>query len=591
MINKGADASQAVEKKSASPGAKNASLFPPILCTIAYVLCVLVMAAPLNRIVDPVIRLQLPFGAWLTRVGAWLPINLGISSNAQASQTNTSILEFLSLVALLFVVYGLCALYITRLPEESKRCWQTRILLWAGVVLAGLIFVFTPAMLSHDILVYTSYSRLLANYHANPYFVPLTAFPHDPYIPLNYWAGSVAAYGPIWLVISWVIGLLVGPQAAGYVLAFRVFALAAHLLNVWLVTRTLRAMGASSRTVTLGALLYAWNPLVLLESSLGGHNDVFMMTFILLGIYLTARAQQSNTFISPRGYLPPLLAFTLSALVKFTSLPVIALFIIFLAWNVLRGNAPTNSATQRRTIYRYTHLHPEAGATRRGVLRWQAAIFAILIAGAAAGILALALYAPFWIGHSISDIRASFTSPPSSLGAENSILRAIIAWSHDHSLPANTLQAKLIFVFSIRRVWDAIGIALVALLCILSAVWLWRSPTARTFALAALAALGVLLIVTPWFFSWYVTWLIGLAAVALPVNESRVGRALIAFTLAFSASAFFTYLFLYGYPPFGIWTGLACLTTITPPLLAFLFTFFSWRPDKNMHLSAVQNVD
>jgi hypothetical protein len=575
MIEKKDEAIQATNIQPATPDTNKTtpSLIPPLLCTIAYALCALLMAAPLNRAYDPVLRLQVPLGDWLTQAGAWLPANWGLGPIPRHAQTNTSMLQFLGLIALAFAVYGLCALYISRLPSESKRHRHTRIILWVGAALTGLFFVFTPAMLSHDILVYASYSRLLAIYHANPYFVPLAAFPHDPYVPLNYWAGAVSAYGPLWLGVCWLVGLVVGPQVAAYVVAFRLFALAVHLLNIWLVTRSLRTLGASPRIITLGALLYAWNPLVLFESGFGGHNDVFMLTFILLGIYLIARAQQRNTLTSPRGYLLPVVAFTLAALVKFTALPIIGLFLVFLAWNALRGSAATN-----------------AEARAQGTLQWEKAIIAVVIAGAAAGALALTFYGPFWIGHSISEIRNSFTSPPSAQGAENSILRSILAWVHDHGMPAQTLESKLISIFSIRKVWDALNIVLLAIVGLLGALWMWRSPTTRTFTLSALAAMGVLLIVTPWFFSWYVTWLVGLAAVALPVRQSRIGCALLVSALAFSASAFLTYLFLSGYPPFGIWTGLVCLTTITPPLLAFYITYLLWQPANNMHLSASGNV-
>ena len=225
------------------------------------------------------------------------------------------------------------------------------------------------------------------------------------------------------------------------------------------------------------------------------------------------------------------------------------------------------------------------------MLQWEKAITTVVIAGATVGALALAFYGPFWIGHSIQDIRNSFASPPSALGAENSILRSILAWSHDHSVAAHTLQSRLIYIFSIRKVWDAINIALLAITGSLGAIWLWRSPTTRVFTLAALAAMGVLLLVTPWFYSWYLTWLVGLAAVALPVRESRIGSALLASALAFSASAFLTYLFLLGYPPFGIWTGLVCLTTITPPLLAFLVTYLLWQPATILRHSTAGNVD
>ncbi len=571
MIEKREEATQTTNIQSAALDTNRStpSLIPPVLCAIALALCALLMAAPLSRAYDPVLRLQVPLGNLLIQAGAWLPANWGLGTIPRYAQTNTSMLQFLGLIALAFVFYGLCALYISRLPAASKRYRQTRVILYVGAALAGLFFVFTPAMLSHDILVYAGYSRLLAIYHANPYFVPLTAFPHDPYVPLNYWAGTVSAYGPLWLGVCWLVGLLVGPQVAAYVLAFRLFALAIHLLNIWLVIRTLRAMEASPRTITLGALLYAWNPLVLLESSFGGHNDVFMLTFILLGIYFIVCAQQRNTLTSPRGYLPPIIAFTLAVLVKFTALPIIALFLVFLAWHALRGDAATT-----------------AEARTPGTLQWGKALTPVIIASAAAAALALAFYGPFWIGHSVSAIRNSFTSPPSAQGAENSILRSIQTWINIHGIPADPLKGSLLQIFGNRKVWDSLNIVLLASVGVLGAFWMWRSPTTRAFIISALAALGVLLIVTPWFFSWYVTWLVGLVAVALPVRQSRIACALLVSTLTFSASAFLTYLFLSGYPPFGIWTGLVCLTTITPPLLAFLITYLLWQPAINTHLSA-----
>ena len=560
MIEKPVEERPPTEKSPGVPATMVATrlILPPVLCTIAFVLCVLFMVAPLSRIPDPVIQLQTPLGGLLARIGSWLPNDFGLDANAQASQVNSNYLEFLGLIALLFVIYGVCVLYIARLPAESGVHRQTRYLLWTGAALAGLIFVFTPAMLSHDILVYASYSRLLANYHANPYFAPIAAFPHDPYFPLNYWGKTVAAYGPLWLAVCGFLGFLAGPQPIDYVLAFRLFALAAHLFNIWLVTKTLREMGQSPRTITLGALLYAWNPLVLLESGLGGHNDVFMMTFLLLGVFLTVRAQQHGTLPSPRGYLPPLIAFTLAALVKFTTLPVIALFIVFIAWKAWHAS--------RSHSVEVTSVH-----------HWKPALSAAVISGITLGVIALVFYGPFWIGHSIYDIQLSFTTPPSALFAENSILRAILVWGHDHRLPADTMGSILIQIFSIRKIWDDINIAILGIMCIVGAIWMWHAPSIRTFTLAALAALGALLIVTPWFFDWYITWLIGLAAVSLPLSHSRVGRALLAFTLTFSASAFLTYLFKDGYPPFGIWTGLVCLTTIVPPLLAFLIAFITWH--------------
>ncbi len=73
-----------------------------------------------------------------------------------------------------------------------------------------------------------------------------------------------------------------------------------QLLNTWLVGRTLRIMGRSPRIRALGMLLYGLNPLVLLESAQNAYNDVVMLTFVLLGILLLARAEQRGELLRAR---------------------------------------------------------------------------------------------------------------------------------------------------------------------------------------------------------------------------------------------------------------------------------------------------
>jgi len=251
----------------------------------------------------------------------------------------------------------------------------------------------------------------------------------------------------------------------------------------------------------------------------------------------------------------------LAALIKFTTLPLIVLFIILLACRVLRAAASTSQTL--REIFSH---------------RCKPALQTVISVGLISAFVALVFYAPFWIGHNIQSIANTFTSPPSSLYAENSILRAVLDWQQVNSLPPHTIGSTLISILANHKTWNDISILALAIVILSATIWIWYAPTIRNFILATVAALGALLIVTPWFYSWYVTWLVGLIAVYFPFQDNRIARALLAFTLAFSASAFLTYLFKDGYPPFGTWTGLVFLTTIAPPILAFLIVFFAWKP-------------
>jgi hypothetical protein len=526
-----------------------------VLCASAYVGCILLTTAPLHSMVGFHTHI------WISRAiigfDRRLPFStdLHLARDHYASQQETGYLEFALLILLAFTIYGLSAYLIQRRGEQSNYALAIR-LIWLATIVSSCIYIFTPASTSDDISSYASYGRLLIIHHANPYFIPPSAFPQDPTYHLVYWRHVVSIYGPIWTVISAFLGWFAGIDGLGYLITFRVFTFAAHLLNILLVTAILRAMNRSPRTITLGALLYAWNPLVLLESSLGGHNDTFMVTFILLGILLSVRSER-NDITHFRSYAAPLVVFTLAALVKFSAFPVIALFIAMLFWKTLYSRPPDSGLQSVQTP-------------------WKAALLTALSAGFASSAAALMFYGPFWIGHSIKDIANGFSSQPTAHSAYDSILIFVRVLNKMHSLPAYLL------LFTSRDTWDII--ILIAILCALAAgiALLRQAPTTRTVVLATLLTLGSFILLTAWFVPWYVTWLVSLAVICLPVARDRPGRSLFTFALAFSASAFLTYYYVslgqLIFDPTRInWFILADLGTFGIPLTAFLLALLSPR--------------
>lgn len=480
------------------------------------------------------------------QASSWLPTTIGtVAQNAYG--------EFLLLLLLATLCYLGAAHLLQRQKHEQPSLVQGCI--WTGALLAGIIYIFTPGMLSHDILVYASYSRILITYHANPYFIPIGAYHNDPFTSLNYWSKTVSAYGPIWMFVCAFWGWLLKPEPSVYVIAFRVFALAAHLLNIWLVRCTLRAAQQSPRTVSTGTLLYAWNPLVLLESCLGGHNDVFMMTFVLLGIFLAIRAERRGYVSRMSGYLPTTAVLTLAVLVKFTALPILIIYLLFLVCSALRP------------------LPDENREFRQALRNWRPALRMLLSSGLLAIAIALLLYGPFWLGHNLLAIVKSFQTPPSATGAQNSFLRSVIEWLRYHPTLAQNI---LVQILNNRTVWDLFNYLALAICFAVGARKLWLKPTTRTFIVISLAALSLALLLTPWFYPWYVTWIIGLAVVCLPMNAGRKEASLLNLTLVFSSSALLIYL---SYGNFFVTKNyLVCFLSTVPPICAFLLTLVLWRP-------------
>lgn len=533
---------------------------PILFYAIAYVACTLVAVTPLYRAAGVPYIQQLFTTKILLFFGGWLPIDIYQVHDWQASQSGTAITFFILLMLLTFIFYGLSAYTILRKPSQAnyRNIWR---IIWAMTIVVGGIFIVTPAMLSHDIFVYVSYGRILAYYHTNPYFVPLVYFPKDPFIPYDDWKMVISAYGPVWETVSVLASLVIRSHLGYALLVFRSISFAAHLLNAALIALILRAMGRSPRTVTLGTLLYVWNPLALEESSLGGHNDVFMVTLILAGIFFYMRSEQQAQEPIWRRFLLSTLAFSLAVLVKLTALPVLALYMLLLAIRAFK-ETPAQDETPSIALFLLK-------ARILNVLKWVAPVAVTSV------IVIPGVYAPYWAGHSIKDIIYSFTSPPSSSSSYGSILYGLIKWMQAHGLSQpGSWKYLVLTTFINHKLWNLIGaVTLIAMLAV-GAFWLWHAPTARTLVLTIVATLSAVLLVTFWLFPWYLLWIIGLVPLCLPTRYQRIERALFALVITFTITGVFYYIYRNNTPPLGSWDVISAVTTFFIPFAVFVIFLF-----------------
>lgn len=183
-----------------------------------------------------------------------------------------------------FVAYGLLAWRLARAGPFRLR-WVL-----APLVLIQATFMFAPASLTTDIYNYAIYGEMPVLYGANPFVHTPSEFPQSPLyylIPL-YWHDAPSVYGPLWVSLSAGVAALTRPLAlADELLAFRLIANAAHFLNAWLVWVLARRLDPDRAPSAVVA--YAYNPLLLVDFSLNGHNDALMLTFALAGLIVGHR--------------------------------------------------------------------------------------------------------------------------------------------------------------------------------------------------------------------------------------------------------------------------------------------------------------
>jgi alpha-1,6-mannosyltransferase len=140
-----------------------------------------------------------------------------------------------------------------------------------------------PVLLSTDVYTYWDYGRIAAVNGGDPYTDEPSDYPEDVAFPLmgSYWHDTTSVYGPGFTLVSEVHAEAVGdsPDAAAW--GYRVPAAAAMVALVLLAARL-------SARPAFAAAFVGWNPLLAVHFAGGGHNDAWMMAFVLGALALAA---------------------------------------------------------------------------------------------------------------------------------------------------------------------------------------------------------------------------------------------------------------------------------------------------------------
>jgi alpha-1,6-mannosyltransferase len=160
--------------------------------------------------------------------------------------------------------------------------WMPAPVAFGGAALLIAVYTLAPPLLSTDIFNYVAYARMGSLYHVNPYVHGAAAIPFDPSVPFTgpVWLHTPTAYGPLFTLLSYSFVPL---GVSGAMWALKGLAgLAAFGCSV-LVYLCARRLGI--RPVP-AMLFFALNPLLLVYTVGGGHNDVLMALFLLAGALL-----------------------------------------------------------------------------------------------------------------------------------------------------------------------------------------------------------------------------------------------------------------------------------------------------------------
>jgi hypothetical protein len=372
--------------------------------------------------------------------------------------------HYVGLVTISFALYATALWVVWRhgLPDGSRK--------W---VLAGFPVLFALALLpmypptAMDMFHYHAMGRVLWVHGANPLTTPQGLLPYP--IGMS-WADLPSPYGPLWSVLAGPASRLPGDNYIAALLGFKAMGAAAYLGCTWVIWVLVRRTRPGDET--LAAVLFAWNPFVLLRVVGNGHNDLWMMLFVLLAL---ERAER-------RAWTSSILLLSASVLVKYAT-ALLGLPLLLYIWTYADGS-------------------PRERATMLGT----ALLTALFVT--------VAIYAPFWSGIDTFSVRLNETA---RMITSTPVLLQLFLGRY---LDANTTleYARLIP----RIVFLALYVPL---------VWQARRGFDHLVVVSFTALFLYLLVAASWFRPWYMLWPAALAALR---PREWLGATFLAITVASS---------------------------------------------------------
>lgn len=196
---------------------------------------------------------------------------------------------FIIIASLLFLFY--CSfLYLVK---KGKLKLKTLTVL---TILTSVILVFSYNAFSYDLFNYIFDARIVSVYHLNPYFYKATDFASDPMLNFMRWTQRTYPYGPSWLILTVPLTFIGMNYFLSTFFLFKILMTLSFLGSCYLIYKISERIFPENKLFNV--VFFAFNPLVLIECLVSAHNDIPMIFFLLLAIYLFLLKKKVLSWVS-----------------------------------------------------------------------------------------------------------------------------------------------------------------------------------------------------------------------------------------------------------------------------------------------------
>lgn len=210
-----------------------------------------------------------------------IDLNLTLSSFGPYQSLQQALIKLgyhhrpLSTLIFAILLVGLSLVSYLLIGQVRQGLWSVRHL-WLLIGASLLVVIPSYPAFSHDFFNYLFSSKLVTWYHLNPYQVRALDLPQDHWTRFMHWTHRPNVYPPVWVLLSLPTTFLgMGKFTASFLLMKLLLA-----VSFLLAAKMIAALGGRSALA-----LWAFNPLVIIEGLVSGHNDLVMMALMLISIW------------------------------------------------------------------------------------------------------------------------------------------------------------------------------------------------------------------------------------------------------------------------------------------------------------------
>ncbi len=213
--------------------------------------------------------------------------------------------------AMLAAFIAQVAAFVAVMRSDKPSLWKWMIGPIGAHIIQGILMI--PS--NSDVFFYEAVGDFAAN-GRNPYTSELMDWPDHPLIPFNFWIDIGTVYGPHWVNYNRVVMDIVGPDPIVATLVQKalagIFAFALGLFIYWFAKKL---SGGNQKLAVAAAVLVAWQPNMILESSGQVHNDPHTVLIATAGLALVILGGLA-------GLRGGLILVAVSVMIKFITLPL-----------------------------------------------------------------------------------------------------------------------------------------------------------------------------------------------------------------------------------------------------------------------------